>query len=231
MKVRTYLPLVLVILLNITQVKAQQNDWENPQLVDVGKEKTRVAFMLFNKVQDAIADEYTTSTNYKSLNGTWKFNYVDQYKDRRMDFYKTTLDDSGWANLKVPSNWELNGFGIPIYTNITYPHPKNPPFIGPDNPVGTYRKTFTVPENWDEKVVMLHFGSISGCAFIYVNGIKVGMTKASKTPAEFNITKHLKRGQNLLAVEVFRWHDGSYLEDQDFWRLSGIERNVYLTAM
>ncbi len=231
MKTRISLSIALVSLLSIGQLRAQQNDWENPQLVDVGKEKPRVTFMLFNKAQDAIADDYSTSPNHKSLNGVWKFNYVDQYKDRRTDFYKTTLDDSGWANLTVPSNWELNGFGIPIYTNITYPHPKNPPFIGPNNPVGTYRKTFTIPENWDEKEVMLHFGSISGCAFIYVNGSKVGMTKASKTPAEFNITKHLKKGQNLLALEVFRWHDGSYLEDQDFWRLSGIERNVYLSAM
>ncbi|SFH34338.1 beta-galactosidase [Pedobacter insulae] len=212
-------------------IKAQQNDWENPQLVDACKEKPRVSFMLFNKAQDALNDDYSSSPNYKSLNGTWKFNYVDRYMDRRTDFYKTTLDDSGWANLSVPANWELNGFGIPIYTNITYPHPKNPPFIGPNNPVGTYRKTFTVPDNWDEKEILLHFGSISGCAFIYVNGYKVGITKASKTPAEFNVTKHLKKGQNLLAVQVFRWHDGSYLEDQDFWRLSGIERDVYLTAM
>ncbi|MCD0489516.1 DUF4981 domain-containing protein [Pedobacter sp. MC2016-14] len=212
-------------------VKAQNNDWENPQLLDQGKEKPHVTFMLFNQQKDAIADDYSKSTNFKSLNGTWKFSYVDQYKDRRTDFYKTSLDDSGWANLNVPSNWELNGFGVPIYTNITYPHPKNPPFTGANNPVGTYRKTFTVPEGWDDKEVLIHFGSISGCAFIYVNGNKVGMTKASKTPAEFNITKHLKKGTNLLALEVFRWHDGSYLEDQDFWRLSGIERDVYLSAM
>jgi beta-galactosidase len=231
MNFKYFFTIVILMLSLVVSVKAQQNDWENPQLVDVGKEKPRVTFMLFDQPQDAIADDYRKSSNHQSLNGIWKFNYVDQYKDRRLDFFKPTVDDSGWANLTVPSNWELNGFGVPIYTNITYPFPKNPPFIGPNNPVGTYRKTFTIPENWDGKEVILHFGSITGCAFIYVNGVKIGMTKASKTPAEFNITKQLKKGQNLLAVQVFRWHDGSYLEDQDFWRISGIERDVYLTAM
>lgn len=218
-------------LASIVTAKSQNNDWENPRLVDQGKEKPHVTFVLFNQQKDAIADDYSKSTNYKSLNGLWKFNYVDKHADRNQEFYRTNLDDSAWANLQVPSNWELNGFGVPIYTNITYPHPKNPPFIGADNPVGTYRKTFTVPDQWDQKEVLLHFGSISGCAFVYVNGKKVGMSKASKTPAEFNITKYLKKGPNLLAVQVFRWHDGSYLEDQDFWRLSGIERDVYIYAL
>jgi len=220
-----------IALITTASVRAQNNDWENPKIVDQGKEKPHVTFVPFDRQQEALADDYSKSAYFKSLNGQWKFNYVDQYKDRRTDFYQTNVDDSGWANLNVPSNWELNGFGIPIYTNIIYPHPKNPPFIGANNPVGTYRKSFTIPENWDEKEVLVHFGSISGCAFVYVNGNKVGMTKASKTPAEFNITKYLKKGQNLIAVQVFRWHDGSYLEDQDFWRLSGIERDVYLYAL
>src|SRR5690606_2413791 len=131
-----------------------------------------------------------------------------------------------------PSNWELEGHDIPIYTNIIYPFPKNPPYIDGDyNPVGSYRRTFTVPEQWNDKAVILHFGSISGYARVFVNGAEVGMTKAAKTPAEFDITSFLKKGENLLAVQVFRWHDGSYLEDQDFWRLSGIERDVFLQAM
>jgi beta-galactosidase len=211
--------------------KAQNNDWENPALVDQGKEKAHVNFMLFDAKTDALQDRPEQSTYYKSLNGSWKFKYADQYASRTKDFYKMDFDDSQWANLTVPSNWELKGFGIPIYSNIIYPHPKTPPFIGENNPVGTYRKNFTIPLNWTEHEVLLHFGSISGCAFLYVNGNKVGMTKASKTPAEFNITKYLKKGENQLAVQVFRWHDGSYLEDQDFWRLSGIERDVYLYAL
>jgi len=220
-----------IALVCFVSVRAQNKDWENPGLVDAGKEKPHVTFMSFDRQQDALADDYSRSADFKSLNGLWKFNYVDKHADRNQEFYQTGLNDSGWANLQVPSNWELNGFGVPIYTNITYPHPKRPPFIGADNPVGTYRKTFTIPDQWDQKEVLLHFGSISGCAFVYVNGNKVGLSKASKTPAEFNITKYLKKGTNLLAVQVFRWHDGSYLEDQDFWRLSGIERDVYLYAL
>ncbi|HMP86664.1 MAG TPA: glycoside hydrolase family 2 TIM barrel-domain containing protein [Lacibacter sp.] len=167
---------------------------------------------------------------YQSLNGTWRFVYAETPAQRPMNFYGFDVNDTGWAGIPVPSNWEMQGYGLPIYTNIIYPFPKNPPYVGNDNPVGTYRKKFTVPENWDDKQVFLHFGSITGAAFIYVNGKEAGMTKASKTAAEFNITPYLKKGENLLAVQVFRWHDGSYLEDQDFWRLSGIERDVYLHA-
>jgi beta-galactosidase len=221
----------LIALLCFAQTQAQNNDWENPKLVDQGKEKAHVTFMLFDSEKDVIQDDYSKSPYHQSLNGQWKFNYVDKHADRVKDFFRTDLNDSGWANLNVPSNWELNGFGVPIYTNITYPHPKTPPFIGDNNPVGTYRRTFNVPENWESRETLLHFGSISGCAFIYVNGKKVGMTKASKLPSEFNITPFLKKGSNQLAVQVFRWHDGSYLEDQDFWRLSGIERNVYLFSL
>jgi beta-galactosidase len=157
--------------------------------------------------------------------------YVDRYANRSKDFYRTDLNDSKWNTIPVPSNWEREGFGIPIYTNIVYPFPKNPPFVGEDDPVGTYRKQFSIPSNWDGKEIILQFGSITGCAFVYVNGQKIGITKASKSPAEFNITKYVKKGTNLLAVQVFRWHDGSYLEDQDFWRISGIERDVFLYAL
>lgn len=223
--------LLFVFLCLFQFVLAQQNEWENQAIVDQGKEKAHAQFMVYQSASLANTDNYTNSAFYKSLNGKWKFNYTNQYKNRPTNFYDPYLDDVKWDELKVPSNWEMNGFGIPIYTNITYPHPKTPPFIGADNPVGTYRKTFTVPENWTGNAIILHFGSISGCAFIYINGRKVGLTKASKTPAEFNVTPYLKKGENLLAVQVFRWHDGSYLEDQDFWRLSGIERDVYLYAL
>ena len=211
--------------------QSNTNDWENQTLIDVNKEAPHASFMLFESQQDVIADDYSKSPFYQSLNGTWKFTYVDKHANRSNDFYRTDLNTSTWKDIAVPSNWELQGFGIPIYTNIVYPYPKNPPYIGENNPVGTYRKEFTVADNWNDKEVILHFGSITGCAFVYVNGQKVGMTKASKTAAEFNITKYLQKGKNILAVQVFRWHDGSYLEDQDFWRLSGIERNVFLFAM
>lgn len=208
-----------------------QNDWENPLLYEVNKEAPHVSFMLYTDKKAVETDDFTQSPFYHSLNGTWKFNYVAKLENRQKDFYAPTLDTRNWNTITVPSNWELQGFGIPIYTNITYPFPKNPPYVGADNPVGTYRREFSVPAGWTNKEIILHFGSISGCAFVYVNGLKVGMSKVAKTAAEFNITKFLKPGKNLLAVQVFRWHDGSYLEDQDFWRLSGIDRDVFLFAM
>lgn len=204
--------------------------WENPRLVDANKEAPHASFLLFDRKEDVLSDDMKRSTFYQSLNGTWKFSYTDNVRNIPLDFFKPNFNDAPWKNLTVPSNWELQGFGTPIYTNIIYPFPKNPPFVGNDNPVGSYRKEFTVPDNWSDKDVLLHFGSITGCAVVYVNGQQIGITKASKTAAEFNITKFLQKGKNLLAVQVFRWHDGSYLEDQDFWRLSGIERDVFIYA-
>lgn len=222
--------LVLLLYFSFPASAQTKNDWENPSFFELNKEKPRATSMLFTSKEDVAADDYGRSPFYQSLNGSWKFLYVPRHTERMLDFYSDDIDTKNWSDLTVPSNWETEGHGIPIYTNITYPFPKNPPFIGGDNPVGTYRKEFEVPENWSGKQTFLHFGSISGCAFIYVNGQKVGMTKAAKSPAEFNITSYLRKGKNLLAVQVFRWHDGSYLEDQDFWRLSGIERDVFLFA-
>lgn len=225
-------PILLLAALLFNICYAQQlNDWENPTLVQQNKEQPHATGMLFTNAEDVKADDYSRSPSYQSLNGIWKFNYTALYANRLMDFYQTNLDDTKWNDIPVPSNWELKGFGIPIYTNIVYPFPKNPPFIGDNNPVGTYRKQFTVPDTWNGKDILLHFGSITGCAFVYVNGQKVGMTKNSKSPAEFNISPYLVKGNNVLAVQVFRWHDGSYLEDQDFWRISGIERDVFLYVL
>lgn len=224
--------LLYSVLLAAQFVVAQQNEWENPKVVDRNKEKPHATFVIFDKSADAVKGTPQASAYYKSLNGQWKFNIVKKPSDRPQDFYTQGFNDSSWKDIPVPSNWEMQGYDIPIYTNIVYPYPKNPPFIGGDyNPVGSYRKTFTVPDNWSGNNVILHFGSITGYARVFLNGKEVGMTKASKTPAEFDITKYLKKGENLLAVQVTRWHDGSYMEDQDFWRLSGIERDVYLQAL
>ncbi len=225
--------LIMAFLVVVQVITAQQqNEWENPNIIDRNKEAGRATFVLYQNESVATSNKPETSAYFKNLNGDWKFNIVKKPADRPQDFYKTDLDDSSWKNISVPSNWEMQGFDIPIYTNITYPFPKNPPFVDNNyNPVGTYRRTFTVPQNWSNKEVLLHFNSISGYARIYLNGKEVGMTKASKTAAEFDVTSFLQKGENLLAVQVFRWHDGSYLEDQDFWRLSGIERDVYLQAM
>lgn len=212
-------------------LSAQQNIWENPLLFEKNKEAPRASFVLYNALDQMTKNVGFQSNLYQSLNGQWKFSYTSTPDNREKAFYNTNLNDKNWAEIPVPSNWELQGYGLPIYTNIIYPFPKNPPLVGNDNPVGTYRKTFTIPETWSGHRVYLHFGSISGCANIYVNGQEVGLTKVSKTAAEFDITQFLQKGENLLAVQVFRWHDGSYLEDQDFWRLSGIERDVFLHAV
>ena len=210
--------------------KAQNNEWENPTKYEWNKEKPHADFRLYERTDDAVNDNPQKSSWQYSLNGTWKFVYAPSIAESIKDFYCTDLSDNDWDTITVPSNWEIQGFGEPIIRNIQYVFSPNPPYIDVDNPVGTYRRTFTVPQNWQGREVLLHFGSISGYARIYVNGQQVGMTKASKTPAEFNVTNYLKKGENLLAVQVYRWHDGSYMEDQDFWRLSGIERDVFLTA-
>lgn len=204
-----------------------QTEWENPKITDIGKEAPKAFFIPL--ANDKETNE--TSTRVVSLNKNWRFHYVDKPADRPVDFFKPLFNDKKWSNITVPSNWELQGFGIPIYTNITYPFPKNPPYIDHNyNPVGSYRTTFSLPARFSGSDVILHFGSVTGCIYLWINGKQVGMSKASKTPAEFNITKYLVPGTNTLAVQVFRWHDGSYLEDQDFWRISGIERDVLLIS-
>lgn len=231
-KIRLALLLVFLGLGKNAIAQTNNNEWEDPSVIDRNKEKSRSIFVLYENEKVAKKQDPKASNVIKFLDGTWKFNLVKNPELRQKDFYTKNLNDDNWSNIQVPSNWELQGFDTPIYTNITYPFPKNPPYINGDyNPVGTYRKNFTVAKDWKDKEVILHFGSISGYAVVYLNGKEVGMTKASKTPAEFDITPFLNKGENLLAVQVFRWHDGSYLEDQDFWRLSGIERSVYLHAL
>ncbi|MEO8534524.1 MAG: glycoside hydrolase family 2 TIM barrel-domain containing protein [Flavobacterium sp.] len=211
------------------QEKAGRNDWENPEVFQINREPARASFLPYADEASAIRDTYTSSPWYFSLNGKWKFSWSPTPDQRPKDFYKVDYSTTNWGEIPVPSNWELNGHGIPIYTNITYPFERNPPFINhSDNPVGSYKKDFILPENWKERHVYLHFEAGTSAMYIWVNGEKVGYTENTKSPAEFDITKYVKAGKNDLAVEVYRWSDGSYLEDQDFWRLSGIDRNVYL---
>lgn len=215
----------------ICLAQQQNNPWEDEIVFEKNKEKPHASFMLYANEADAINDDYSNSPYYKSLNGIWKFVYAADPDTRIKNFYEPGLNTQAWNDITVPSNWEMKGFGTPIYTNIIYPFPKNPPYVGNNNPVGTYRREFTIPDTWDGRQVLLHFGSITGYAVVYINGREVGVSSAAKSPAEFNITHYLKKGNNLLAVQVFRWSAASYLEDQDFWRISGIERNVFLYAL
>lgn len=204
--------------------------WQNQHLWQINKETPRAHFIPFPSAA-AIRDDVYASSMIKSLNGVWKFHLVTKPADRPRDFHKADFDVRGWDDIKVPSNWEVEGYDYPIYVNVQYPHERTPPVIQNHyNPVGSYKRTFTVPDAWRGKDLILHFGAVSSAMFVWVNGEQVGYSEDSKTPAEFNITKYLNDGDNTLAVQVFRWSDASYLEDQDFWRLSGITRDVYLKA-
>lgn len=208
---------------------ATGNYWEDPAVFAVGREPVRATAYPYPTPADALADNYKASPWFKSLNGNWKFHFSDKPADRPVNFYRTDYDISGWAEIPVPSNWEMQGYGVPIYTNIQYPFNPNPPYPPvDDNPVGSYKTVFTIPDDWEGRQVFLHFDGSTAGMYVWVNGKEVGYVEGIKNPSEFNITPYLKPGENQLACEVYRWTDGSYLEDQDCWRLSGIDRNVYL---
>ena len=207
-------------------------EWENPEIFQINREEPTATFYSYKSSSEALVnDDWKNSSYYKSLNGNWHFNYSADIKSRPKKFYENNYDFSNWDLLEIPSNWELKGYGIPFYTNIKYMFPANPPFIPHDqNNNGSFIKLFDIPAEWSGKEIYLHFEGVSGAMYIWINGKKVGYSEGSKTPAEFKITDYLVKGQNKLSVQVMRWSDASYMEDQDFWRLSGIERDVYLFA-
>ena len=212
--------------------KWENPEWENPEIFQINREDPTASFYRYTNEKDALKNEsWNNSSLYRSLNGDWNFYYAENVSLRPTDFYKDDFSLKGWNTISVPSNWEMKGFGIPVYTNRTYMFPANPPFIPHDiNNVGSYKRDFDVPENWNGKDIYLHFAGVSGAMYVWVNGQKVGYNEGSKTPAEFNITKFARKGKNTVSVQVLRWSDASYMEDQDFWRLSGIERDVYIYA-
>jgi len=207
---------------------------ENPAVIQMNKLDARASFFPYSSEKAAEDNELKNATNYQLLNGIWKFNWVKSPEQRPVDFYKNEYDTSTWNDIKVPANWEVEGYGIPIYTNTEFPFNTknpNPPDI-PDgyNPVGSYKRNFTISSDWKGKDIYIHLGAVKSAFYIWINGEKVGYSQGSKLPAEFNITEFVKKGNNNIALEVYRWSDGSYLECQDFWRISGIERDVYLYA-
>lgn len=221
------LPAVLVML--PATVAQAVNDWENPGVFAEGRLAPRATSYPYDSEAAALAGDFRSSPYFRSLNGKWKFKFSPRPDARPEGFWQTGYDVSAWDDISVPGNWETQGYGVPIYTNITYPFPKNPPFIPhDDNPVGCYKRTFTVPAEWGGRRVFLHFGGSTSGMYVWVNGRKAGYVQSVKNPAEFDITELVRQGENEVACEVYRWTDGSYLEDQDFWRLSGIERDVYL---
>ncbi len=214
---------------NVPYEEPNPKPWEDPGICQVNREAPHAHFIPFSSAEQARTEDKWQSSMLKSLNGTWQFHLSHNPSERPFWFFKNDFDTREWDEIQVPANWEVVGFDYPIYTNIDYPHAKTPPFIQKDyNPVGSYKRTFELPSEWDGSDIIAHFGAVSSCMNLWVNEQYVGYSEDSKTPAEFNITKYLVPGENTMAVEIFRWSDASYLEDQDFWRLSGITRDVYL---
>ncbi|MHB8901790.1 MAG: glycoside hydrolase family 2 TIM barrel-domain containing protein, partial [Thermoguttaceae bacterium] len=218
---------------------ADHPDLENQQVIGRNKEPGRATSFFYADAESALRNDRAVSPWYRSLNGPWKFNWAPDPASRPADFYKPEYDVSAWDDIPVPSNWQQQGYGVPVYTNIPYPFKKDPPRVmgeppkeftsyGQRNPVGSYRRTFTVPQEWVGRRVFLQFDGVDSAFYVWINGKQLGYSEDSRTPALFDITSHLVPGENLLAAEVYRYCDGSYLEDQDYWRLSGIFRNVSL---
>ncbi len=209
---------------------AQSKEWENPAINQLNRETMHAHFVPYSSEKAALNKDISGKRTH-SLNGTWKFHFSQNPAARPESFYKSEYNISGWADITVPGSWELQGFDAPIYTDTRYPFPANPPYVPHDyNPVGSYKTTFTVPENFNGHDIILHFGGVESAFYCWINGELVGYSEDSRLPAEFLISKYLKSGENQLAVEVYRYCDGSYLEAQDYWRYSGIERDVMLIA-
>ena len=236
MKLLTILLIFLILFMAETQ---ETNDWENPQIIGINKEQASATFSSYAEKDDALLFKQPESEI--SLNGKWKFNWVAKPEERPGDFYKSDFDVSAWEDIVVPGNWQMQGFGLPVYTNIKYPFERDQPKVSSEppqeytsyklrNPVGSYKREFNIPKEWDGKEVFIRFDGVKSAFYLWVNGKKVGYSQGSMTPATFNITNYANVGTNSLAVEVYRWSDGSYLECQDMWRLSGIYRDVTLTA-
>lgn len=216
-------------------------DWENPRVFGINKEPGHASMTPYPNENAALESGKTESPFMRSLDGEWAFHWVASPESRPVDFYKPDFDVSGWKTIPVPSNWERQGYGTPIYSNIVYPFqrdaprvmsepPKNWTAFSERNPVGSYRRTFEIPRGWNGRRTFLVFDGVSSACYVWVNGEMVGYSQDSRLPAEFDVTEFVKPGQNTVAVEVYRWCDGSYMEDQDFWRLSGIFRDVKLVS-
>lgn len=210
-------------------------EWEDVRVASRNTEAPHAWFLPFDSEEGARRANFRNSPWVQSLSGTWKFKWVARPADRPAGFHEDRFNVSSWADFPVPANWEVNGYGNPVLLDeaIAFPpYPPRPPFVPrDDNPVGSYRRTFSVPPSWEGRDVILHFGGVDSAFYAWVNGRMVGYSQDSKTPAEFNITRHLRGGNNTLAVQVYRYSVGSYLESQDMWRLAGIERDVFLYAV
>ena len=209
------------------------NDWENPQVVGRSKEPGHVPLVVYADGRQALAGDRSGSPYFSLLNGDWRFKWAPNPASAPEGFFREDFDTGAWDTIAVPGNWQLQGYGVPMYTNVQYPFPIGdlPRVPQDNNPVGSYRRDFTIPDNWNGRQIFVLFEGVDSAFTLWVNGREVGYSQGSRLPAEFNITPYVRPGENSLAVRVYRWSDGSYLEDQDHWRLSGIYRDVYLFAV
>jgi hypothetical protein len=221
--------LTAIFVLVAAAAMAQDPYWENPEMFAENKLPARATLMPYPSAEEALARG--ESSLVKDISGEWRFHWSATPAEAPEGFWTLGYDDAEWGTMPVPGNWEINGCGYPIYTNVNYPFPKNPPYIPhDDNPTGCYRHEFDIPREWDGRRIILHFESGLAAMHVWLNGEKVGYSEGTKTAVEFDITPYVKQGSNLLAIEGYRWCDGSYLEDQDFWRLSGFDRKVKVYA-
>ncbi|MEA1886929.1 MAG: glycoside hydrolase family 2 TIM barrel-domain containing protein, partial [Bacteroidota bacterium] len=239
---KNYMSLIAVLVLinactnyskyeNVEFEEKSPRDWENPAMFNQNREQPHATMISYPDEESALSGDQDENPRYIELDGKWKFNWVKKPGERPYWFFKDNYDTRDWDEITVPSNWERKGYGIPFYVNIGYGFEIDPPHIDHDwNPVGSYKKTFKIPKEWKGQDIYIQFGAVSSAFYVWINEQLVGYSQGSKTPAEFNITEYVKNGNNSVAVEVYRWCDGSYLEDQDFWRLSGIQRPVFLYA-
>lgn len=214
---------------------AQKDEWQDPAVNQINRAPMHTSYFAYENESAARKGSKALSENFMTLNGVWKFNWVKEANARPTDFYKAGYNDKGWGELPVPGMWELNGYGDPLYINYGYAwhnqFKNDPPNVPVENNhVGSYRKEIEVPADWRGKEIFAHFGSVTSNIYLWINGQFVGYSEDSKLEAEFNITRYLKPGKNLIAFQVFRWCDGTYMEDQDFWRMSGVGRDCYLYA-
>ena len=210
----------------------ERNDWENPQLVAVNRFPAHATGLPFADEEGALSRDAQRTPWYRSLNGDWKFHYAPNPDSLLDGFFHEDHDTTGWDDIAVPGNWMLQGYDKPIYCNVKMPIPNTPPFVPQkDNPTGLYRREFDLPADWEGRRIILTFGGVESAFYVWVNGQKVGFSKDSRLPAEFEITEYVRPGKNTVVTEVIRWSDGSFLEDQDHWRFAGMYREVMLTAL
>ncbi len=207
------------------------NDWENQSVIGINRVEARSVLIPFAEKDSAIEGERSRSPFFKTLNGAWSFGYFSCPEAAPEGFYKEDYDAGLWDQIEVPSNWQMKGYGRPHYTNVKFPFPVDPPRVPSENPTGCYIRSFEIPEAWDGRQIMLMFRGVDSYFELWINGKSVGSSKGSRLPAEFDITKYVRAGENSVAVKVIQWSDASYLEDQDMWWLSGIFREVTLTAL